>query len=569
MEHRTCQNCKNDFPIYDRDASFYEKIGVPKPTFCPECRMIRRMMWRNVRSLFRRPCGLCGATLFSMYKDDGAPVYCTNCWNSDKWDPFATARDYDFSKPFFEQLRDLLKVAPRFYQYRSGNLINSDFSNYIIDAKNAYLSYSIVGNEDIMYCDTVDRTKNSLDCFASQKLDNCSWNIDSEGNYNTHYVVKSQNCIDSYFLFDCANCQNCCLSSNLRNQQYVFKNQKLSKEEYFKALADLKIETNTGMLAAKTSFKELLRNDAIHRFAQVYNSQNATGDFIGNSKDIFNSFDVHDSENVSYSARVPMNVKDSYDLQGVGVNCELIYESVAASIGTYKDFFCYITLTCKECEYSLALKNCSNCFGCIGLSNASYCIFNKQYTKEGYFEMVAKIKKHMTDMPYVDAKGRVFTYGEFFPYDLSPFGYNESNAHDNFPLSKEAALAQGYNWFDRDKREYAITIQSSQIPDSIEDVTDSILTETIGCPNEGNTDSQCTVGYRIVPDELQFHRSKKLPLPRFCPNCRHYERLSFRNKMRIYNRDCSNNCGNSFASTYSPDRPEKVFCEQCYQKAVL
>jgi hypothetical protein len=57
MEHKEekkeCQNCNQSFLIEPDDFSFYEKIKVPAPTWCPECRMIRRMTWRNERSLFK------------------------------------------------------------------------------------------------------------------------------------------------------------------------------------------------------------------------------------------------------------------------------------------------------------------------------------------------------------------------------------------------------------------------------------------------------------------------------------------------------------------------------------
>lgn len=36
-ETKTCQNCKTRFTIEPEDFVFYEKIGVPAPTFCPEC----------------------------------------------------------------------------------------------------------------------------------------------------------------------------------------------------------------------------------------------------------------------------------------------------------------------------------------------------------------------------------------------------------------------------------------------------------------------------------------------------------------------------------------------------
>ena len=62
---------------------------------------------------------------------------------------------------------------------------------------------------------------------------------------------------------------------------------------------------------------------------------------------------------------------------------------------------------------------------------------NKQYKEKEYFEIVSKIKGHMNTMSYIDEKGRIFKYGEFFPYDMCPFGYNETNAHDFFPLEKK------------------------------------------------------------------------------------------------------------------------------------
>ena len=76
MQKVTCQNhkiskyCQGEFFIEPDDFVFYEKIKVPPPTFCPECRMIRRLTWRNNRSLYSRSCGLCSKKLISFMKDD-------------------------------------------------------------------------------------------------------------------------------------------------------------------------------------------------------------------------------------------------------------------------------------------------------------------------------------------------------------------------------------------------------------------------------------------------------------------------------------------------------------------
>ena len=56
---RVCQNCKKNFVIEQEDFNFYDRIKVPPPTFCPECRFQRRMAWRNDRTLYKRNCDLC------------------------------------------------------------------------------------------------------------------------------------------------------------------------------------------------------------------------------------------------------------------------------------------------------------------------------------------------------------------------------------------------------------------------------------------------------------------------------------------------------------------------------
>ena len=229
-------------------------------------------------------------------------------------------------------------------------------------------------------------------------------------------------------------------------------------------------------------------------------------------------------------------------------------------------------------QYSIFCRNSSDCFACVGLKNAKYCILNKQYTKEEYEELAPKLIDLMDQKTYIDNKGRTYKYGEFFPYEFSPFGYNETVAMDYFPKNEDEANVEGFNWKLREKRDYHITIQSENLPDDINDVDDSILNEVISCPNNGDPMTQCISAFRIVPNELQFYKQKSLPLPRYCPNCRHYERLKYRNPMRLYSRKCmceknhlhheGKNCEVEFETSYAPDRPEIVYCEKCYQQEV-
>jgi hypothetical protein len=503
-----------------------------------------------------------------MYSDS-ASVLCNECFYGDNFDPFKYSKDYDFSIPFFNQLKNLILVVPRLYTLRAGNLINSDYTNFTKDNKNVYLSYSVSSCEDSMYLENSDFVKNSFDIFSSKKLDNCYYSIACDGNYNTHFSIKSMNCIDSIFIYDCVNCSNCFLSYNLRNKKYCFLNKQLSKEEYDNKIKTIRLDKFSNLEEVKKEFNNLIENKAIHRYASVYHSENVKGDYINNSKNIKSSFNCYDSENISYANR-SLGAKECYDNQGIGFGSELVYESVASTMNAYKDNFVYLCINnCRECEYCLILKNCKNCFGCISLMNASFCIFNKQFTENEYFIMVNKIKKHMNNMPYIDSNGRIYRYGEFFPFDLCPFGYNETHALEFFPINKKEALELGYLWKERDERNYQITLEVKNIPDSIFDINNHILEETIECFNFKKDKDQCTNAFKVTQEELLFYKQKNLPIPRFCPNCRHFEMLKYYNPPKLWHRKCmKKGCHNEFETSYAPERPEIVYCEKCYQQEV-
>jgi hypothetical protein len=229
-------------------------------------------------------------------------------------------------------------------------------------------------------------------------------------------------------------------------------------------------------------------------------------------------------------------------------------------------------------------------FGCIGLNNKQYCIFNKQYTKEEYETLVLKVIQHMNAMPYNDKSGIAFRYGEFFPFELSVSPYNETLAQEYFPLSKEEAIRRGYFWRDDTERNYAITKKAEELPDRLDEVQDSIFRNVIGCQHRGSCGDGCATAFKLTLEELVFYRRFNLPLPRLCFNCRHANRLEQRNLPFLYRRVCdcvgeksksgvysntalhshsNENCLNQFRSPYAPERPEIVYCEQCYQAEVV
>ena len=89
-ERKTCRISGKQFPIYQSDIEFYnkitptfagEKFQVPLPSLCPEERQRRRMAWRNERFLFRRKCDATGKDIISMYPPETSfPVYTEKVW---------------------------------------------------------------------------------------------------------------------------------------------------------------------------------------------------------------------------------------------------------------------------------------------------------------------------------------------------------------------------------------------------------------------------------------------------------------------------------------------------------
>ncbi|MFA7000178.1 MAG: hypothetical protein WC241_03635 [Candidatus Paceibacterota bacterium] len=570
-ETKNCQNCKKDFIIEPDDFSFYEKIKVPPPTFCPECRSQRRMSWRNVRNLYRHKCKAPehDEVIISTYSPEKIfNIYDSKYWWSDKYDSSLYGMDYDFSRPFFLQFAELLKRTP-LPNISNINPVNTDYANMTIESKDCYFVFSSNKNENCSYSEGINDCQNSIDILSSHNNNFLHESIDCINCFNVAFGIKANECIDSMFLYDCKNCSNCFGCWNLRNKKYFIFNKQYTKEEYKKTIESFNLDSYLQFEKIKNSYKEKLQN-AIRKFADISKSENVSGNNIEFSNDCHNSFDIFKANNSSYVWRFLRNGgSDNYDVT-IGTKPELCYEGNGVGAAYNFKFGVATDNTSNSFYAHTCVSSCNYLFGCVGLKGKSYCILNRQYTKEQYEELIPKIIKHMSDMPYIDSKGRVYKYGEFFPSELSPFAYNETIAQEYFPLTKEQALEQGYKWKDKEERNYSIDIHTEDIPDSISDISDTdILNKVIECSHKGTCNQQCTEAFKIIPEELSFYRRMNLPLPRLCPNCRHYERLAQRNPMKLWHRGCMKpGCTNTFETSYAPERQEIVYCEKCYQGEV-
>jgi len=557
-ETKTCQNCKNQFTIEPEDFDFYKKIDVPPPTWCPQCRLIRRLAWRNERALYRRPCDMCQKSMIAAYSPDKPfKVYCPDCFYSDKWDPLSYGREYDFSKPFFVQLQELQQAIPHISLIQR-TMINSPWCNYEADAKNCYLNFGGQFNEDGAYSQYALKTKDAFDTYWFQRGELAYETTLSEDSYRIFFSKLCYECRDTYFSFDCRNCSNIFGCSGLRNKQYQIYNQPVSKEEFEKFISE---NINGSYDRIEELKKKVLENwrSRPQRAAFVDRSVNSRGNLINASKNCESCWladKTEDSKNILFT----IEVKDSYDTTSVWGG-ELLYEFMAgAEKLSNNKFSTGILEGCTDLEYAYFLANAHSCFGCFNIRKNDYCILNKKYTKDEYENLVSQIKKHMEAVPYTDRAGKIYKYGEFLPIDMSPFGYNETVAYEYFPIEEQEAVGKGLDWgkYQSESQPFSDYV----IPDNISEVGDDIGDKVLKCEVSRK-------GYRIIPSELAFYRRFNLPIPRIAPFERHRQRLRFiADHLTLHPRTCGK-CDKAIDSVYKAEEFPMVYCEQCYQAEVV
>lgn len=557
---QSCAWCAEEFEIRAQDLSFYERVGpvfagrkfpVPPPTLCPHCRWQRRLAFRNERTLYRRSCDLTGQSIVAQYRPEARfPVYEVSVWRSDRWDAREYGRDFDFSRPFFEQFAELMGEVPHFNRFADPELdVNSEYTHCSGYSKNCYLISQARGNEACMYSRGVTSCRDCVDCLRIDNSELCYESVNLERCYHCLYCQDCESCNDCSFSTHLRSCHHCFGCHGLLHKEYHFFNEPLAKEEWEKRVNAIRLTPS--VIRQYRQQSEALRLKVPQRSTTMINCEDSVGDHIYHCRDSYHIFDSHGLEHCAYCYEIPDPSRYCYDYSMWGEQAELMYECGGVGTSSYQDLFCfdcwqnisYLTY-CAGCTPSV-----SHCFGCYGLRRAEYCVLNKQYSADEYERLAPRIIEHMIETG---------EWGEFFPVELSPFGYNETVAQDYFPLAEREVRRRGWRWTEEKSVTDAGGLQLvTQSPESIEAIDESVLDAALQCEETGRL-------YRITRPELQFYRRLGTSLPLRHPDLRHTERTRRLNSRRIWQRECSS-CRRAVATCSDPARAEKVFCEPCYR----
>jgi hypothetical protein len=558
----TCQSCNSSFTVEPDDFSFYEKIQVPPPTFCPECRMLRRMSFSNYHNFYKTNCDACQMPTIGTYRQDRPyRMFCNPCWWKDNWDGTEYGINYNPDMHFFEHLKELRdKSVFMALETLYPSLTNTVYTNHSGYQKNCFMTICADFNENCAYSTMIAGSKDSLDCYRLVESELCYECVGVFKSYSCYFSEELENCVNCHFCQSCYGCTDCFGCVNLRNKSYYFFNKQYSKEEYFEKIKDL----NFNLFSNQQKIKEESEGFWLKFPKRSYhgNSLNidVSGEYIYESKNTKNSYLVKGAENCKFVQILSLKTtKDTYDFTQWGNGVELCYECNVVGEGAYHNKFCVECWPeCRDLEYCFYCINCRDCFGCVNLKKKQYCIFNREYSKEEYFKLKEQIINKMKEKPWKNKAGHSYSYGEFFPPEISPFSYQEAVSFEYKILDDKEALKKGYNWVPIPEKEYQVTIKHKDLPEDIKETKDDIVNEVISC-------STCSRAFNI--SQIEFDLLKKIdqPIPHSCPKCRHARRLTRINKPKFYERNCFL-CKANINTPYASERPEIVYCESCYQK---
>ena len=573
-QRKKCRVSWQDFPIYQSDLEFYDKVSptfevsenyakeffeknsdvrdsfeykdwklkakIPTPTLCPEERERRRFAFMNNQHLYRRELDNTKKQAISIFSPDKPyKVY-------DLDYRFSREREAeevkDWNKNFYDNYLYLLLNTPISHKGTRWESENSDYCNAVVGVKDSYMCFYGIWLEDCMYVyDGISKDTSCVDCDS---INMCSFCFDCVKLKNCSSLFHCNNCINchnSSYIDNCIWCHDCYNCINLVNQSYCIDNKQYTKDEYQKLIQNIK------------------PHDKPEKQKVIWCDQTECENSYGNNytwcKDCSFSNALTNCENTKYSRDIP-DMKNVYD--GRWIMSDYWLETWASGY-THHCLFVLVVLDSNDCLYSQFCDNCNNIFWCIWLKDKSYCIYNKQYSKEEYNEIVPQIIAQMIHNKQ---------WWEFLDPQLSYFGYNESASMEYYPLSKDEALKL---WYKRSDYEAPFPKVEKFVPwnklptqwckiikEKKPDILKKILDYAVVCEVSKKP-------FRITKQEIDFYVKHNIPLPTKHPDIRHLERTKRKDPTTMNLVHCDE-CGEEILSVHIPWEWKRVLCEKCFYK---
>ncbi len=578
VEWKTCKVSGQEFPIYKRERELldqisptigWEKFLIPSPDCCYRVRMLRRLSFRNEKKFYQVTCANTGKKEISIVHDTVRNVMSPKDWNEEDFWKYAIP----YSGDFFQDIKTLFEKVPYMPRFVV-NSENSEYCNQARDEKNCYLCVGGENSENCMY-DTHDmQSKYAFDCYGVIKTEIAYQSIHIYYSMKSFFSIYLISCYNVWFGYDCKNCKNVLFGTGLVWGEYVFKNKIYPKEErehIFKTYSQ-KMKTISWLQEVLQEYDDFV-NQHPHEAIHNINSEHSFGAQINDSKNMILWFAIIATDDSFYCATQGFS-KNVMDAESSS-NSELIFNCVGSLRLFGSMCIAWNFSELRHSAYDFYTRGGNNLLGCFGVNNKSYCILNKEYSKDEREQLATTIIHEL------QSKGK---RGEFFDTELSPFPYNDTLANKFFPVRPEQLTILQPEKFISDaildlwgeeklkiKRrtreselnipENAELVQAKDLPDNIDDVDVSILDKVIICEKTWRP-------FKIMKLELEFYKQYGLPLPTTHYEYRDEQRYDTSIPKRLLEFCLCDKCGKETLSELRKGHTYKVYCEGCYAKEI-
>ena len=575
-----CEWTWEEFPIFEKEVELMEKISpvfwwkkfnFPLPKLWPKARAIKRMLFRNERSLYKRKSDLSWDNILSIYPESFEwKVYSVAEYNSDKFEASKYWINFDENKNIKEQIKEFYQNIPK----KATNLDDSiwmencDYCNFWMGSKDSYMSQAPIASQNCLYSYTPLYSNNIIDWHFMTQSENCYDSIWCSKCYKVFYSQSLEESSDCYFSFNLVNCKNCIWCVDLNWKDYHILNKKVEKKEFEEKLKNI-FSSYENVEQFKKEFEEFKENIPKESVMQI-NSEKCFWSGFQNSNNVLLWFDTVDLDNWIYNILSWMTTNNVYDTYAVWVNVSYVFNSIWISNSTSSAFW----------EFSLAnnsyyfrdCRNIENCLFSYWLRNKEFCIFNKQYTKKEYEILAPKIIQKLEDE---------WIWWEFFETEVSDFPYNDSVADIFYPVKKLVFLDENKNilkteindkngegvvyilesdkfiskaildlwWKVKINIKYRTKNNKIELPKNMQDV---VICEQSKRP------------FRLLKQEKEFYKKYNIPNPKLHPDIRFKNRINKRNKFELFLKECED-CKEETLTAWEK---EKIVCEKCYEKEI-
>lgn len=552
---RVCPISGEKWELTQEEIDCSKKFMIPQTNVSPTVRriwirgfIISATIWWNKDAITGEPL------LSYVHPDNKVSVMDDLRWHAEEIGS-QYPQDVNISELFFKQLRNLAHRVPVTAQRRFGEAINT-VGVGIINAEDSFMVFGGINNaKRCAYAFGIDDSEDVQEAYHSNYSRQSFGLVYCSRMHKCRGAIQCTDCMNCDFVFDCRNCEHCFMSSNLRNKKYVFKNKYLSEQEYKEKMRIHDLSSWEVYQQHLGEYIDMLGSRAV--WPENFNVQcdDCTGEYLMRCTRCHDCFWAIESNDCYQSQFLRMKSEGCAYVCGAFSSMDC-YAS-AASFQNSNLKFCGTMTRCQNMEYCLECFDCEDCFGCIGLKKKRFCVFNKEYSENEYWQKVDELKCAMLE------RGE---YGSFLPGDFSTAGM-EFVLELHGGVNKDYIEKMGGEFFDpsrgtviseRQEQQKQKALSPSELPDRLEDGE-----EYIGKPF---LDKDLNRPFAIRGADYKFYKDMQLPMPRT-----HYmERLPKWTHMAntyTYKKSSCFECSKEISIADNLTFPnKKVFCSDCYLK---